>query len=123
MSNFLLIALGAVAGAYARYCVALLLNRASSLVPYGTLLINITGSLLLGFFMVWTTERVLVDARWRLLVAVGFCGAYTTFSSYAYETFALWEQGRWVAGVANVALNNVVSLAAVLSGALLARAL
>ena len=64
--------------------------------PYGTLFINVTGSLIVGFFMIWTTERVLVDPRWRLLVVVGFCGAFTTFSSYAFETMAYFEQGQWL---------------------------
>jgi CrcB protein len=60
--------------------------------PHGTLIINVTGSFILGFFLIWTTDRVLVDPRWRLVVAVGFCWGYTTYSSYAFETFALFEQ-------------------------------
>ena len=87
---YLWIALGAVVGASARYFLSSHIARLfSSSFPYGTLLINITGSLLLGFFLVWTSERVLIDPRWRLLIAIGFCGSYTTFSSYAFETFAL----------------------------------
>jgi len=48
----------------------------------------------LGFILVYSTERVLLDPRWRLLIAIGFCGSYTTFSSYAFESFALMEQGQ-----------------------------
>src|SRR5579864_9744821 len=91
--------------------------------PYGTLTINVLGSFLLGFFMVWTTERALVDPRWRLLIAVGFCGGYTTFSSYAYETMALLEQGQWALLGANILGNNLLSMAAVLGGIALARVL
>jgi len=91
--------------------------------PYGTLLINLTGSLVLGFFMIWTTERVLADPRWRLLLAIGFCGSYTTFSSYAFETFAYFGQGHWTLLAANFLANNLLCLAAVLAGAALARAL
>jgi outer membrane protein insertion porin family len=57
---------------------------------------------LLGFFLILTSEGMLVDPRWRLLVAVGFCGSYTTFSSYAFETFAYIEQGQWLLMVLNV---------------------
>jgi len=66
---------------------------------------------------------VIADPRWRLLIAVGFCGGYTTFSSYAYETFALAEQGQWWAAAVNVAASNLLSLAAVAGGAALARGL
>jgi CrcB protein len=83
----------------------------------------VTGSFLLGFFMAWTTERVLADPRWRLLIAVGFCGGYTTFSSYAFETMAYFEQGQWALFGANLLGNNLLSLAAVLGGIALARVL
>jgi CrcB protein len=91
--------------------------------PFGTLAINITGSFILGFFLVWTTERVVADPRWRLLIAVGFCGGYTTFSSYAYETFALLEQGQWFSALVNMAGSNLLSLVGVVLGAVLARSL
>ncbi len=78
--------------------------------PYGTLLINFTGSFMLGFFLIWIGERVLADPRWRLLIAVGFCGSYTTFSSYAFETFALGEQGQWLLAGLNVVASNVFCL-------------
>jgi len=118
------IALGAVAGASARYFLSGFAARhLSAVFPYGTLLINLTGSLLLGFFLILASERLLLDPRWRLLVAVGFCGSYTTFSSYAFETFALIEQGQWFLMTANILGNNVLCLAAVLLGAALARGL
>jgi CrcB protein len=66
---------------------------------------------------------VLLDPRWRLLIAIGFCGSYTTFSSYAFESFALMEQGQWLPMVLNVAGSNLLCLAAVLAGAALARGL
>jgi CrcB protein len=118
------ISLGAVLGANSRYFLSRLVARHfDPAFPYGTLLINVTGSLVLGFFMIWTTERVLADPRWRLLIAIGFCGSYTTFSSYAFETLAYFEQGHWTLLAANFISNNLLSLAAVLAGAMLARAL
>ena len=122
--NYLWIAIGAVIGASARFFVSGYVARhISAVFPYGTLLINIMGSLVLGFFLVYSSERVLLDPRWRLLVAVGFCGSYTTFSSYAFESFALMEQGQWLLMGLNVVGSNALCLAAVLAGAALARGL
>jgi CrcB protein len=124
LSTYFWIALGATVGASARYFLSTVIARGySSAFPYGTLLINITGSLVLGFFLVLSTERALMDPRWRLLVAVGFCGSYTTFSSYAFESFALLEQGQWLLSGINIVGSNTLCLAAVLAGAALARAL
>ena len=122
--NYLWIAVGAVAGASARYFLSGLIARNfSATLPYSTLLINVTGSLVLGFFLVYSTDRVLLDPRWRLLIAVGFCGSYTTFSSYAFESFALLDQGQWLLVGLNVTASNVLCLAAVVAGAALARGL
>jgi fluoride exporter len=124
VQTFLLISLGALAGANLRYLVGQLSARfLSSSLPVGTLLVNVSGSLLLGFFLVWTSERVLADPRWRLLIAVGFCGGYTTYSSYAYETFALFERGQWLACAGNIVLTNLLCLFGTAVGAALARIL
>jgi CrcB protein len=122
LQTILWISIGAIVGANLRYFVGQSLAKLlSSTLPYGTLVINITGSFILGFFLVWTGERVLADPRWRLLIAIGFCGGYTTFSSFAYETFALFEQGRFAASVLNVIVTNVLCLLAVVAGAAIAR--
>jgi CrcB protein len=122
--DYLWLSLGALAGANLRYLVSRITARfLSTDFPYGTLIINVTGSLLLGFFLIWTTERVLADPKWRLFVAIGFCGSYTTFSSYAFETFAYFEQGHWTLFATNIVGNNLVCLLAVLAGAAIARAI
>ena len=119
---YLWIAFGAVVGATARYLISGYIAKLfPSSFPCGTLLINVSGSLLLGFYLVWTSERVLIDPRWRLLVAIGFCGSYTTFSSYAFETLRLFEQGQWLLMGLNVITSNVLCLISVLAGAALAR--
>lgn len=119
---YLWIALGAVLGASARYFVSGYVARSfSSSFPYGTLLINVSGSLLLGFFLVLSSERVLLDTRWRFLIAIGFCGSYTTFSSYAFETFALFERGQWQLVTWNILASNLLCLGSVIGGAALAR--
>lgn len=122
MLDFLVISLGAIFGANARY----LLSRYAAktlgpVFPYGTLMINVLGSLVVGFFMIWASERVLIDPRWRLLVVVGFCGAFTTFSSYAFESMAYFEQGQWTLMLTNILGNNLLCLAAALAGMALAR--
>jgi len=122
MKDFLWISLGAVVGANLRFAV----NRwaaayLSASLPYGTLIVNVTGSFILGFFLVWTTERVLADPHWRMLIAIGFCGSYTTFSSYSFETLHLFEEGHYSMAIGNFIFNNLVSLLAVLGGAVLAR--
>ena len=78
MKDMLVISLGAIFGANARWLISRYLAKiAGPVFPYGTLVINVVGSFIVGFFMIWTTERVLVDPRWRLLIVVGFCGAFT----------------------------------------------
>jgi len=121
---YLWISLGALVGANLRYLLSRIITRyTDAAFPYGTLVINVTGSLVLGFLLVWTTERVLADPLWRLLIAVGFCGSYTTFSGYAYETMAYFEQGHWALFATNILTNNVLCLGAILVGAALARAI
>ncbi|HEY1264614.1 MAG TPA: CrcB family protein, partial [Terriglobales bacterium] len=83
----------------------------------------VTGSLVVGFFMIWASERVLLDPRWRLLVVIGFAGAFTTFSSYAFETMSYFEQGQWGLMLTNIFSNNLLCLAAALAGMALARVL
>jgi fluoride exporter len=122
--NFIIVSLGAIVGANLRY----ILSRYAAKVlgpvfPYGTLMINIFGSFIVGWFMIWTTERVLVDPRWRLLIVVGFCGGFTTFSSYAFESMAYFEQGQWLLMTSNVVANNVLCLLAAVAGMALARVL
>jgi fluoride exporter len=118
------ISLGAILGANLRYFVSQHVSKfAPAGLPYGTLVVNVTGSFVLGLFLVWTTERVLADPRWRLLIAVGLCGGYTTYSSFAYETLVLFEQGQWGASVWNLLLTNILCLAGVVAGAALARSL
>src|SRR5260370_36573557 len=92
LANYFWIALGAVVGASARYFLNTLIARNfSSAFPYGTLLINITGSLVLGFFLVFSIERSLLDPRCCLLLAIGFCGSYTPFSSSPLPSFPLLD--------------------------------
>lgn len=124
MKDILVISIGAIVGANARWILSRYAARfIGTAFPYGTLFINVTGSFIVGFFMAWTTERVLVDPRWRLMVVVGFCGAFTTFSSFAFETMSYFEQGQWLLMWTNFLSNNLLCLGAAVAGMALARAL
>jgi fluoride exporter len=124
LSDVLIISIGAVFGANCRWLISRWAAKfISPVFPFGTLFINVTGSFIVGFFMIWSTQRVLLDPRWRLLIAVGFCGAFTTFSSFAFETLAYFQQGQWMMMAANFVSNNLLCLGAALAGMALARVL
>ena len=124
MKDFLGISIAAILGANLRYLLSRVATREfGPIFPFGTLVINVTGSFIVGLFVIWTTERVLVDPRWRLVVAVGFCGSFTTFSGYAFETMSLFERGQWGLMLANVFANNLLCLGGALAGMAVARAL
>jgi CrcB protein len=124
ISDLLIISVGAIFGANCRWIISRFAARIlSPIFPYGTLFINVAGSFVVGFFMIWSTERVLLDPRWRLLIVVGFCGAFTTFSSFAFETMAYFEQGQWMLFFTNFFSNNLLCLGAALGGMALAKVL
>ena len=91
----LAVGLGAIPGALSRYYLTLALARWLGIsFPYGTFVINITGSIVMGLFITLTLERTITSPELRLLVATGFLGAYTTFSSYELDTFNLLQSGN-----------------------------
>ena len=122
MNRFLFIAIGASLGANARYLVGIwAADRFNASFPYGTFIVNITGSLLLGFIITLATERLTISPETRLLLAVGFLGSYTTFSSYTVESVGLLrDSGLWPSLV-NILGNNLIGLVCVVIGILLAR--
>lgn len=124
MKDFLALSVAAILGANLRYVLSRLAAKEFGLAfPYGTLIINVLGSFIVGLFVIWTTERVLLDPRWRLIIVVGFCGSFTTFSSYAFESMAYLEQGQYGFMLVNVLSNNLLCLGAALGGMALARSL
>ncbi|MFP5503605.1 MAG: fluoride efflux transporter CrcB [Candidatus Sericytochromatia bacterium] len=117
------VGLGGAAGAIARYYVTLALAaRLGAGFPYGTLLVNVTGCFLLGLVGAAVADRAaFLSPEARLLVGVGFCGAYTTFSAFGLETVALLKAGQYTAAAIYVALSNVLGLLAVAGGVYLGR--
>jgi len=104
-------------GTLARYGLQGLVQRLSgSTFPYGTLSVNVIGSFIVGFVATLALERAAVNPTWRAAILVGFCGGFTTYSAFAYETFELLRTGDPWRGLANVAAQLVVGLAAVWLG-------
>src|SRR2546425_6872677 len=116
MANVLLVALGGALGAVARFAVASAFTRKlGASWPYGTLFINISGCFLVALFLTAASERYPeMHAGWRYFFPIGFVGAYTTFSTYEFETWRLAQLGQMPGTIAYVIASNVLGFAAVL---------
>jgi CrcB protein len=122
--DFLIVAIGGALGALSRYfAVTTVAKVFGTGFPYGTLMVNTLGSFVLVFFVILTVEKLSIDPVWRLFFAVGFLGSFTTFSSFSYETIALFQDGEYFKGTANIILNNVFALSAGILGLISAKAL
>ena len=121
LQKFAIIGVGGLIGANLRYWVSgWAVERFGATFPWGTLIINLSGSALLGVFLGWASNHIDVDPRIRLLVATGFFGAYTTFSTYANESVAMLQSGNWVGVLGNVLGTNLLCLGGALLGVLIA---
>ena len=122
--KILLIALFGALGTLARYGLQGIVQvRAGGAFPYGTLLINLTGCLLLGFLGQLTLNRMLIPPDWRVALTVGFFGGYTTFSSFGWETAKMLEDGEWLRAATYVALSVFAGLLLSITGIHLANKL
>jgi CrcB protein len=122
MPLFVWVAVGSAAGGALRYALGSLIQQQSgSTFPVGTLVINVTGSLLLGFLLRYALATPAVSAEVRALLTTGFCGGYTTFSTFGYEAAALVEDGDYHRAAWYVALSLVLALAGTFLGFALAR--
>jgi fluoride exporter len=116
------IALGAVPGALSRYYITRWSIQWFGLgFPFGTLFINLSGALVMGFFATFTMERAIASPDVRALVAVGFLGAYTTFSTYALDTTTLFHNGQWSQSFLYWSGSAILGLFSVELGSALAR--
>lgn len=118
------IAIGGAGGAVARYLVdSWVAQRAAGAFPWGTLLINVSGSLVLGLLFALATERDVLPASMRAPLMIGFLGAYTTFSTLMLESWRLFEDGAVGLAAVNVVGSSLLGLAAVFIGLALGRVL
>ncbi len=122
MLNVFLVALGGALGAVTRFLVGAAFARRFGVVwPYGTFFINVTGCFIIGVFLPVLADRPGVHEAWKYLLPIGFVGAYTTFSTYEYETLRLVETGAYRLAGSYVVLSNLVGFAAVWAGVWLGR--
>jgi len=116
LQALVLVMIGGAIGTAARY---LITHFSSDLTqhhgfPVGTLLVNVIGSFIVGYVLTWSADHS--HDRWRRLAATGFCGGFTTFSAFAYETMAYWHSGKAALLLLNVGLNNILAFAGLLVG-------
>ncbi|MDA8377498.1 MAG: fluoride efflux transporter CrcB [Planctomycetia bacterium] len=106
-------------GAMARYGIARLLGRFSALFPFGTFFINISGCFFLGWFLTWAQPRLNIPDSIRLGIAVGFVGAYTTFSTYMFESDRMLSEGQVMRGMLYILGSVMIGIIAVRLGVVL----
>jgi len=122
MFNLLCIGIGGFIGAVSRYAVSGWVHKwAGSGFPYGTLSVNIAGSFLLGFFLALVTTKIILPYEFKNFIAVGILGAFTTFSTFSYETVMQLQGGLYAAAVLNIILNVVMAVTALWLGIIAAR--
>lgn len=124
MEKLLLVAVGGSIGSCARYLVSMWSSgRFGVGFPYGTLIVNIVGSFIIGAFMSAATERFIINPNWRFLIVVGFCGGLTTFSSFSYETLKLLEDTDLNLAMLNIFANMVLGFLATWLGIIVVKAI
>jgi fluoride exporter len=123
MVSYIWIALGGAIGTAGRYWLSGVIARSfGETFPWGTLIINVTGSFVIGFFAALTGPdgRLFVSSNARQFVMIGMCGGYTTFSSFSLQTLNLMNNGEWCRAVGNIGASVALCLIAVWAGAVLA---
>jgi CrcB protein len=117
------IAAGSALGGIGRYLVGGAVQRMlDTSFPAGTLVVNLTGSFLLGFFLRYALDAPTLTPEWRAFLTIGFCGGYTTFSTFSHETVSLLERGEWTRAGFYAALSVGLALGATIAGFIVARA-
>ena len=124
MQKYFFIALGGSLGSLARYWVgSTVAGRMGTRFPFGTFVINITACIIIGFSLAFLAKRTELNPAWRFLVPVGFIGAYSTFSTFEWETYSNLQAGAFLIAGLYVILSLLLGLVGVWFGVLIARAI
>lgn len=124
MINYFIIGIGGFIGAITRYALATWIGQQwGRSFPLGTFVINVSGSFLIGLLMTLLAEKFMVNPQWRLLLVVGFLGAYTTFSTFEFETGGLLKDGEIVLATLNVVLSVFLGFVALKAGEVIAKSI
>ncbi|MEJ2354360.1 MAG: fluoride efflux transporter CrcB [candidate division WOR-3 bacterium] len=116
MKNILVIALGGSLGALSRYYLSkMITDYSGGTFPWGTLMVNLIGALLIGF-LYGLFDRIIIPIEFRVFITIGFIGAFTTFSTFALESVNLLRDGEIKLGLSNIIINNGASIICVLLG-------
>lgn len=121
MYKILLVGLGGFAGSSARYLMQLVFPHYPGAFPWGTFLINIIGSLLIGIIYGLAEEHKIMNQEMRLLLAIGFCGSFTTFSTFSVENLQMFQIGSYAHLIVNIVLSVTLGIMAVIIGIQLTR--
>lgn len=124
MQKYFFIALGGSLGSIARYWVgSTVASRMGTRFPYGTFVINLTACIIIGFAMVFLSRRTELNPAWRFLVPIGFVGAYSTFSTFEWETYSSLQTGDFLIAGLYIGLSCALGLVGVWLGVMIARAI
>ncbi|MGD0508800.1 MAG: fluoride efflux transporter CrcB [Terriglobales bacterium] len=124
MGKYFAVGVGGFVGSIARFWLAVYVGqRMGTRFPYGTFLINVSGSFLIGLVMTILTEKTHLSPTYRYLIPIGFIGGYTTFSTFEYETLRVIQDGQFTIGLLNIVLSVLVGFLMVWTGAMVGKAI
>jgi CrcB protein len=120
--KYLMVGIGGFLGSVLRFWLGSFIGgRLGARFPYGTFVINVTGSFLIGMVLAVLATKAHWNSNWRYLIPIGFIGGYTTFSAFEYETFQLFQDGQLLTAMLNIALSVVIGVVGVWVGVVAGR--
>lgn len=122
MRNIMYVGIGGFIGASLRYIISISLHKLfGTLLPYGTLMVNALGGILMGYIMGLSMNTNLISPALRLFLTTGILGGFTTFSAFSYETVILFSQGSYLLSMVNIVLNLFLGLLGAAAGMMISK--